>query len=193
MIQDVATVAPPAIAIAAERESHVGAREALLDHAFGPERARKTSERLREGRLPAEGLALVALSGERLVGTIRLWPVTLGPGRPGLLLGPVAVDATLRSAGIGAALIGEALSRARGRGHQAVVLVGDAPYYRRFGFTPDGMDRLWLPGPVDRSRFLGLELTSGALDGAHGLVSATGAAAPRWQDRDGLFRTRRAA
>lgn len=193
MIHDVATSALPAIAITDERASHAGARDTLLDQAFGPERVRKTSERLREGRLPAEGLALVALCGERLVGTIRLWQVALGPGRPGLLLGPVAVDAGLRSAGIGGRLIGEALGRAAARGHKAVILVGDEPYYRRFGFSPDGMDRLWLPGPVDRARFLGLALVPGALDGAHGLVGATGAPAPRWQDREGVFRARAAA
>lgn len=193
MIHDVVSAGHPAITLVDERAGHAGARDKLLDHAFGAERMRKTSERLREGRLPAVGLALVALSGERLVGTIRLWQVALGPGRPGLLLGPVAVDAALRSAGIGARLIGEALGRAEARGHQAVILVGDEPYYRRFGFSGQGMDRLWLPGPVDRARFLGRALVPGALDGAHGLVSATGAAAPRWHDPEGLFRQRAAA
>ena len=45
------------------------------------ERFRKTCERLREGRLPA--FALVAMDGAgRLVGTVRLWHVSAGPGRP---------------------------------------------------------------------------------------------------------------
>ncbi|MFN4018864.1 MAG: GNAT family N-acetyltransferase, partial [Reyranella sp.] len=75
----------------------------------------------------------------------------------------------------------EAIDRARDDGHRAIILVGDEPYYRRFGFATAKMERLWMPGPVERSRFLGMELVPGALDGARGLVSPTGAEAPRWQ------------
>ena len=63
------------VAIRRERRSDVAARESLLDAAFGPGRFAKTSERLREGRKPARGLAFVARRGGRLVGTLRLWPV----------------------------------------------------------------------------------------------------------------------
>lgn len=169
----------PAV-VGEEQARHIDRREALLDAAFGAERSAKTCERLREGRLPAHGLALVATMGDTLVGTVRLWDVSLGANRPGLMLGPLAVDPTIRSAGIGALLMREAIDRARAGGHRAVVLVGDEPYYRRFGFSAEKMERLWLPGPVERSRFLGLELANGALDGASGLVSPTGREAPRW-------------
>jgi predicted N-acetyltransferase YhbS len=169
------------IAVREEQMADIDARESLLDVAFGADRFAKTSERLREGRLPADGLALVATAGERLVGTVRLWNVTLGPDRPALLLGPLAVDGTIRSAGIGGLLMREAIDRARNEGRRAVILVGDEPYYRRFGFARAKMERLWMPGPVERSRFLGLELVPGALDGARGLVSPTGVEAPRWQ------------
>lgn len=172
------------VVIGREHDHHAEAREALLDAAFGEARLARTCERLREGRLPADGLALVATLGERLVGTVRLWSVTLGPRRPALMLGPLAVDGTVRSAGIGGMLMREALGRAREEGHRAVILVGDEPYYGRFGFSTRNMDRLWLPGPVDRARFLGLELVPGALDGAAGLVSPTGVEAPRWQGLD---------
>lgn len=172
------------VVIAAEQASHAEAREALLDAAFGPARFGKTCERLREDRLPAEGLALAATLDGRLVGSVRLWNVTLGPDRPALMLGPLAVEGTIRSAGIGGMLMREALGRARDEGHRAVILVGDEPYYSRFGFSSRNMDRLWLPGPVDRARFLGHELVPGALDGAVGLVSPTGAQAPRWQGLD---------
>ena len=162
-----------------ERFSDIRAREALLDQAFGDSRARKTSERLREGRMPAEGLAFVAVDGNRVVGTARLWNVTCGSGQPALLLGPVAVTADCRNRGIGGALVRRAIEAARKFGHVAIVLVGDAPYYGRFGFTPEKTGAVWMPGPFERHRLLALELTPGALDGAQGMVSATGPLAQR--------------
>jgi predicted N-acetyltransferase YhbS len=110
----------------------------------------------------------------RVVGTVRLWHVSAGPGRPALMLGPLAVDCTCQSLGIGGKLMRAALDKAKALGHRAVLLVGDAPYYERFGFSGEGTEGLWLPGPVDRARFLALELQPGALTGAFGLVSATG-------------------
>ena len=70
----------------------------------------------------------------RIVGTVRLWNVTAGPGRPALMLGPLAVDPSLQGLGVGSKLMREALDRAAALGHRAVLLVGDAPYYARFGF-----------------------------------------------------------
>jgi predicted N-acetyltransferase YhbS len=150
-------------------------REALLNRAFGKSRKRKTSERLREGRLPSEGLAFTATDAKgRLIGTVRLWDVIAGSAGSALLLGPIAVDCKHQGRGIGAALMEHALNAARAMGHAAVILVGDAPYYARFGFTHGAVADLHLPGPVDRSRFLGIELIPGALDGAEGLVAACG-------------------
>ncbi|MBV8663737.1 MAG: N-acetyltransferase, partial [Hyphomicrobiales bacterium] len=128
----------------------------------------------REGRLPAEGLALVAEDGAALVGTVRLWPVCAG-GVDALLLGPLAVARSHRGLGTGANLMREAIARAAASGHRAILLVGDAPYYARFGFSAALTARLALPGPVERARFLALELTRAALRGAEGLVVATGA------------------
>jgi Predicted acetyltransferase len=162
------------ITIREEIHRDVEAREALLDTCFGPERFQKTCERLREGRLPAEGLALVIEQEERVVGTVRLWHVSAGPNRPALMLGPIAIDPALQGLGLGAKLMNEALARASRRGHGAVLLVGDAPYYARFGFSTERTGSLWLPGPFERGRFLALELEAGALEGAQGLVSATG-------------------
>ena len=150
-------------------------REALLDRAFGKRRRAKTSERLREGRQPSEGLAFSALDAKgRLIGTIRLWDVIAGSAGAALLLGPIAVDCKHQGKGIGAALMQRALNEARVTGHAAVILVGDAPYYARFGFGHGPVADLHLPGPVDRNRFLGLELIPGALDGAEGLVVGSG-------------------
>jgi predicted N-acetyltransferase YhbS len=188
------------ITIRHERVSDVAAREALLDQAFGDSRWRKTSERLRQGRLPADGLAFVAADGKRLVGTARLWNVACGADQPALLLGPVAVQACCRDRGIGAALVRQAIETARRRGHRAVILVGDPAYYSRFGFSAEKAVALKLPGPFERHRLLTLELVPGALDAAHGLVSATGRLAPQPEfaalaaaDPAGAFRRKRRA
>src|SRR4051812_12436907 len=163
------------VAISHERETDIPAREALLDRAFGLKRRRKTAERLRERRLPSEDLAFSAHDeAGRLVGTIRLWDIEAGSAGPALLLGPVAVDEAMRGQGIGSWLMEHAIAEAATRGHRAILLVGDEPYYRRFGFARSAAGELRLPGPVDLDRFLGLELAPGALKGATGLVTPAG-------------------
>jgi predicted N-acetyltransferase YhbS len=160
--------------IRAERASDVVARETLLDACFGENRSLRTCQRLRDGRAPAEGLALSVVAEGRLVGTLRLWHVSAGD-RPALVLGPLAVDNTCRKLGVGAALMDHALAAAKARGHRAVILLGDAPYYARFGFSATKTGELSLPGPFERDRLLGLELSEGALDGAWGMIVPTGA------------------
>ena len=97
--------------IRAEKSSDLAAREALLTKAFGAKRFRKTSERLRSGRLTAEGLAFSATDAKgRLIGTVRLWDIIAGSAGPALLLGPLAVDCKMQGQGIGAALMSHALS-----------------------------------------------------------------------------------
>jgi predicted N-acetyltransferase YhbS len=162
------------ITIRQETPFDVARREALLDAAFGDCRFTKTAERLREGRLPEEGLSFAACAGGRLVGTVRLWNIAAGRARPALLLGPLAVASEFRQCGIGGDLMRHALEEARRRGHRAVLLVGDAPYYGRFGFSAEKTDALALPGPYASDRLLARELVPGALAGARGLVRATG-------------------
>jgi len=169
-------------AIRAERSSDVAAREALLDASFGKNRHARTCQRLRDGRAPAEGLAFSAFHKGRLVGTVRLWHVSAG-GVPALVLGPLAVDPSCRKLGVGAALMHHALVAAKARGHGAVVLLGDAPYYVRFGFSAIKTSELSLPGPFERDRLLGLELHEGALDGAWGMIVPTGMTAKRPRSR----------
>jgi predicted N-acetyltransferase YhbS len=165
-----------AFVVTADIAGDVPARDALLDRAMGPGRKRKSSEKLRRGRKPSEGLAFVARDVEgRLVGTVRLWNVAAGEdGRPALLLGPLAVEPSLKGAGIGSELMRHAVEEARRLGHSAILLVGDAPYYARFGFSTEKTGRLSMPGPYERHRFLALELEPGALAGAHGVLRATG-------------------
>jgi predicted N-acetyltransferase YhbS len=161
-------------AIRAERTSDVVAREALLDACFGDNRHMRTCQRLRDGRAPAEGLAFSAVRPDgRLVGTLRLWHVSAG-GVRALVLGPLAVDSEYRELGIGAALMVHAIAAATARGHRAVLLLGDAPYYGRFGFSAEKAKELTLPGKFERERLLALELAPGALDGAWGMIVPTG-------------------
>jgi predicted N-acetyltransferase YhbS len=169
--------------IRSERASDIAGREALLDACFGEDRDARICQRLRAGRAPAEGLAFSALREGRLVGTIRLWHVNAG-GVAALVLGPLAVDASCRDLGIGAALMNHALSAAKRRGHGAVILLGDAPYYARFRFSALKAGELSLPGPFERDRLLGLELREGALHGAWGMI-APAATATR-QDKSRL-------
>lgn len=170
---------PVSFAISAEIDQQspavAAAREALLGRAMGLNWKRKTSQKLRRGRRPSEGLAFVARSEDgRLAGTVRLWDVATGDGRPALLLGPLAVDPQLKSAGIGKALMLHAISEAKRLGHKAILLIGDAGYYGRFGFSAEKTDALSMPGPYERHRFLALELVPGALDDAAGTLKATG-------------------
>lgn len=165
------------VTIRKELVKDIAPREALLDACLGEARFAKASERLREGRQPADGLSFTAVEGGCVVGTVRLWHVTAGPGRPALLLGPLAVDSDFRGRGIGAALMHRAIEVASARGHRAVLLVGDAPYYARFGFSADKTGALWLPGPYEKSRLLARELVPGALEGVRGLITPTGARA----------------
>ena len=162
------------VSIREEKASDAAAREALLDAAYGPARFAKTSERLREGRQPARGLSLVAADCGQIVGTVRLWHVTAGPARTALLLGPLAVHPDHRCRGIGSTLVRRVIARARLAGHGAILLIGDAAYYERFGFTVAQTGSLWMPGQFDRDRLLALELRPGALAGACGLIGATG-------------------
>ncbi|WP_274630582.1 GNAT family N-acetyltransferase [Arvimicrobium flavum] len=170
-----------AVSIVAETAADEASREALLDRAMGPGRRRKSSEKLRRGRKPSEGLAFVARGADgAVVGTVRLWDVTAGENGVGaLLLGPLAVDPSLKSAGVGSALMRLAIGEARRLGHKAILLVGDAPYYARFGFSAEKTGELAMPGPYERHRFLALELVDGALDGAKGVLKAAGRKLPK--------------
>lgn len=166
--------------IVAEQSCHIASREHLLDLQMGPGRRRKSSEILRRGRRPADGLAFVAVnSAGGLLGTVRLWNIAAGTDRennvvPALLLGPLAVAAAIEGKGIGSQLMHHAIASAKALGHGAITLVGDARYYERFGFTAEYTGALAMPGPVERSRFLAIELVDGYLSGAAGVLTATG-------------------
>jgi len=142
--------------------------EALFDLCFAPGREALSSYRLRDGIAPVPGLSLVARDQDAiLAGAIRFWPVLVA-GRRVLLLGPVAVHPTHQGEGLGAVMMRDGLAAATRAGWSRVMLVGDAPYYRRFGFTRlTGVD---MPPPTNPERILGQALRDGAWDNIKGAV-----------------------
>jgi predicted N-acetyltransferase YhbS len=160
----------PAYTIRPESPLDDDAIERLHERAFGPGRFARTAYRLREGAgAPPALFCFSALVGTLLVGSIRLSPVSVGE-TPALILGPLTVDPSFEGVGIGGALIRTALEAATQAGETLVLLVGDEPYYKRFGFRIAPPRRMVMPGPVNPARFLYLELRPGALETAQGPV-----------------------
>lgn len=144
----------------------------LSAQAFGPGRFARTAYRVREGVPPVPALSLTGWLDGRLVGGIRFTAVSVGAEEGAALLGPLVVDPLVKGKGYGKALVGEGLARARDEGFGLVLLVGDMPYYGRFGFAPVVPGKITLPGPVDPARLLAVELQPGALQGAAGQIKA---------------------
>ena len=144
--------------------------EALYDLCFAPGREALSSYRLRDGVAPLSSLSYVARDSDGiLAGAIRYWPVLVGVA-PALLLGPIAVHPTRQGEGLGAYLIHESLSVAPDLGFSRVMLVGDQPYYKRFGFS--FLSGVHMPPPTNPFRVLGMELQRGAWEGITGDVQA---------------------
>ncbi|WP_372604826.1 GNAT family N-acetyltransferase [Actibacterium sp.] len=143
--------------------------EALYDLCFAPGREALSSYRLRDNVPPVPELCIVARDEMNIVaGAIRYWPVLVGD-KTALLLGPVAVHPTHQGEGLGAFLIQKSLDRAAAEGWGRVMLVGDAPYYSRFGFSK--LQGVEMPPPTNPDRVLGIELTDGAWQGVTGPVT----------------------
>lgn len=124
--------------------------EALLDRCFGPARHRRTANLVRAGAPAILGACLVAHDRGALVGAVRCHQVALG-SRPLAWLGPLVSDPDRRGEGIGRALMDAALAAL---GDRPVALIGDAPFYARWGFSAAATAGWVLPGPVDRARLL---------------------------------------
>lgn len=147
-------------AVEAETPADAPAVEALVLAAFGPGRFAKTAERLRE-RAGIEAGFVVREEG-RVIGSVRLWRIEVG-GTPALFLGPIAVEAASRRVGLGADLVAACVDHASAAGTAGVLLVGDPPYFSRFGFqaAPD----VRLSGPVDPKRVMWLPISVQAVAG----------------------------
>ncbi len=160
------------ISLVEERPEDWWEIEALLDLCFAPGREMLSSYRLREGVAPVAPLCLTARdTGGVLIGALRNWPVSVG-GAETLLLGPVAVHPTHQGEGVGAFLMHEAIARASALGHERIMLVGDLPYYHRFGFAR--LEGVEMPPPTNPERVLGLALQGGAWEGVTGRVEKAG-------------------
>ena len=144
--------AEQALTFTAEQPHDADAIEALLDHAFGPGRFTKVSERVREFAEFRPDMSLCAWDGGRLVGSVRMWKVHVG-GQAAIFLGPLAVMADVRKFGTGGELVRQASALAAKAGYP-VLLVGDEPYFGRFGFSAAAASGVRLPGPVDQRRVL---------------------------------------
>ncbi|MGB8815024.1 MAG: N-acetyltransferase, partial [Paracoccaceae bacterium] len=134
-----------------------------------PGRTALSSYRLRDGVATVAALCLVLRDEDgTLAAAIRYWPAEVGE-HDILLLGPVAVHPTRQGEGLGGLLINESLAEARRLGWERVLLVGDAPYYARFGFAR--LEGVVMPPPTNPDRVLGLALVRGAWEGVAGPVT----------------------
>jgi predicted N-acetyltransferase YhbS len=150
----------------------IAAISALHARVFGPGRFARSAYRVREGKGHLSRFCLVAEGPARLKASLRMTEITIG-GVPGAaLLGPIAVEPEHRGEGLGTRLVNEALAACRSAGARLVILVGDVPYYGRFGFKPVPAGQIAFPGPVNQTRILAVELEPGALESYRGMVAA---------------------
>mgnify|MGYP000928183405 CR=1 FL=1 len=150
----------------------IPAIEKLHEHAFGPGRFARTAYRIREGLPPFSRHCRLTERKDGLVAAVRMAPITIGERGGALLLGPLAVRPELKGQGYGKALVVNALADSARAGCRLVVLVGDLPYYERFGFRVAPFGRLDPGGPVDPARLLVLEQETHALADYAGRIAA---------------------
>lgn len=165
---------PPTITTRPARLEDLAAISALHARALGPGRYARSAYRVREGTPSVTRYCRVALAGPHIIAALRMTEVTIGKIAGALLLGPLAVDPDFAGQGFGRRLVSEAMEAAQKGGVRLVVLVGDEPYYGRFGFRPVPPGQIMLPGPVNAKRLLAAELESGALAHYRGAVEAAG-------------------
>ena len=157
----------------------------LHSRVFGPGRFVRSAYRVREGKGLISRFCRVAERGGKLVATVRITDIAIGGARGAALLGPLAVDPDVAGQGYGRRLVAEALDEMKHAGVKLVVLVGDEPYYGRFGFEPVAPGQMIFPGPVNPQRILAVELEAGALQFFRGLIVAEPREGDKAASRDG--------
>ena len=145
---------------------------ALHARVFGPGRFARTAYRVRECAAPVSPFCRGAFASGQLIASLTLTQVTIGGAGGHLLLGPLAVDPAFAGQGYGKALVADAINDAATASITTIVLVGDLPYYDRFGFAPVPPGQIVFPGPVNPARILARELVPGALAAARGAIAA---------------------
>lgn len=166
----------PTLTVRALEAADLPAVLALQARVLGPGRFARTAYRVREGTPAITRYCLAALLDGALVATLRFTPITIGGVAGALLLGPLTVEPVHAGKGYGKRLVAEELENARQAGVALIVLVGDEPYYARFGFKRVAPGRIRMPGPVDAARLLAAELMPCALERYAGTVAADVAA-----------------
>ena len=141
------------VAVTAEQPEDNEQINQLTSDAFGPGMYTRTAFRLREGKAHLPNLSFVARQEQRLLGSVRLTEIHIGD-QPVLLLGPLVVPPEFKGSGVGSCLMKKAIDESQAKGYSAIVLVGDFPYYQKFGFEQVPCNAITLPGPVDPARLL---------------------------------------
>jgi len=151
----------PAVTIRLEQESDTDAIRGVNLAAFETPSEAALVDALREQG--ASIVSLVAVDADVVVGHILFSPITVdGQDSQMLGLAPMAVRPERQRQGIGSALVRAGLEASRGRGAAAVVVVGHAAFYPRFGFVPASRLGLRCEYDVPDEVFMALELVSGA-------------------------------
>ena len=166
-------VTPPLVVVSPVGLGDLAAISDLHARVFGPGRFTRTAYRVREGTAPVSRFCLKALLAGRLVAVVRFTEITIGGSGEAAMLGPLAVEPAHAGLGYGKRLVAEGVAACRRAGLGLVVLVGNEPYYGRFGFKQLPPGRIWLPGPVEPGRLLAAGLQEGA-----GRLAGLVAAAP---------------
>jgi len=158
------------------QDSDRPAIETVLDATFGAKRQESPAYRLREEASLCPDLSFVICVKGSLCASIAYWHLQLhkskDPCKPcacvdrAILLGPLAVSPQYRGQDFGTVLISHSLRIARTMGHKIVVLIGDLPFYERFGFSADPCRNWKLPVAHDPSRLLTLHLDRGLIPGS---------------------------
>ena len=136
-----------------EDASHDHIIEVINAEAFGPGRHTRAAARIREQGPHDRSLSFVCADDGETIASVRMTPVFAGDVK-GHLLGPLAVRPSHKNRGIGRELVRIAIDAARRQGSEAVILVGDPPYYMPLGFEKVAYNALDFPGPVDPGRVL---------------------------------------
>ncbi|MCQ2003576.1 GNAT family N-acetyltransferase [Rhizobium sp. NRK18] len=156
-----------------EDPSHDDVIEVINEEAFGPGRFTRAAARIREQGPHTRSLSYVCEDNGEVIASVRMTPVNAGSVK-GHLLGPLAVRPSHKNIGIGRELVRIAVAAARRAGSEAVILVGDPPYYGPLGFEKVAYGALEFPGPVDPGRVLVVPIAADTHERLHGVIGWRG-------------------